>query len=182
MTTGRSGLTHCNTLQHTAIHCKTQCNTLQHTSTHCKTPHASTHWQWLLDEAGLNVNQVLILDLDVHQGDGTAAIFQGTRILQHTATHCITLQDSRANCNALQRTATHGNTRQHTATHGNTLHHAAAHCTTLQHTLEDIATQYHPWCAKRMCHNAMPLQLTCKIYTCMPRAACLSMYTQIEMR
>jgi len=44
--------------------------------------------------------------------------------LQHTATHCntlqLTLQHAATHCNTLQRTATHCNTLQHTATHCNT--------------------------------------------------------------
>jgi len=44
--------------------------------------------QWLLDEAGLNVKQVVILDLDVHQGDGTAAIFQGQPSVHTVSYHC----------------------------------------------------------------------------------------------
>ena len=63
--------------------------------------------------------------------------------LQHTATHCNTLQhtplteetDSATHCNTLQHTATHCNTLrsrrrqtvQHTATHRNTLQHTATH-------------------------------------------------------
>ena len=54
--------------------------------------------------------------------------------LQHTATHCNTLQTSATRCNTLQHTATHCNTLQHAATHCNTLQHTATHCNTLQHT------------------------------------------------
>ena len=42
--------------------------------------------------------------------------------MQHTATHCNTLQYTAIHCNTLQPTAAHCNTLQHTATHGNTLH------------------------------------------------------------
>jgi len=47
-----AGTAHCNTLQHTATHCRTlgqhtatHCNTLQHTATHCRTlgQHTATH-------------------------------------------------------------------------------------------------------------------------------------------
>jgi len=77
-----------------------------------------------------------------------------TFALQHTATHCNTLQRtttpvialrapwhvSLATCYlwqngvslALQHTATHCNPLQHTATHCNTLQHTVAHCSTLQ--------------------------------------------------
>lgn len=44
--------------------------------------------QWLLDERQLNINQVLILDLDVHQGDGTAAMFQGQSTVHTVSYHC----------------------------------------------------------------------------------------------
>jgi len=37
--------------------------------------------------------------------------------VQHTATHCNTLQPPATHCNALQRTATHCNALQRTATH-----------------------------------------------------------------
>ena len=44
--------------------------------------------------------------------------------LQHTATHCNTL-------NTRQHTATHDNTLYHPASPRTTLHHTAAHCNTL---------------------------------------------------
>ena len=53
--------------------------------------------------------------------------------LQPTATHCNTLQHTSTRCNTLQHTAKHCNTLQHTATHCNT-YHTATHCNTLQHT------------------------------------------------
>jgi len=84
-------------------------------------------------------------------------------MLQHTATHCNTLQHAACTeqinfrgslsrslsqhaatrCNTLQHAATHCNTLQHTATHCRTLQdtaktlpqtQTAAHCNTLQHT------------------------------------------------
>jgi len=72
--------------------------------------------------------------------------------MQHSATHCNTMQCTATHCNTLQHTATHCNTLQHTATHCNiytcaghkgiaiplnycnTLQHTATHCNTLQHT------------------------------------------------
>jgi len=55
--------------------------------------------------------------------------------LQHTATYCDTLQHTATHCNTLQHTATHScNTPERTATHGNTLQHTATRCNTLQHT------------------------------------------------
>ena len=79
-------------------------------------------------------------------------------ILQHTATHCNTLQHTTylathsdvwrdfhmlrhtaTHCNTLQHTAIHCNTLQHTATHCNTLRHTATHCNTLN-TLQHTAT------------------------------------------
>jgi acetoin utilization deacetylase AcuC-like enzyme len=42
--------------------------------------------KWLVDEAV--VSRVLILDLDVHQGDGTAAIFHGTDQVFTCSFHC----------------------------------------------------------------------------------------------
>jgi len=82
-------------------------------------------------------------------------------VLQHTATHCNTLQHTAhcttllpsgcpaTHCNTLYHTATHCNTLQHTAlpsgcpaTHCTTLYHTATHCNTLQHTatLVDYST------------------------------------------
>jgi acetoin utilization deacetylase AcuC-like enzyme len=44
--------------------------------------------QWLIDTEALGVKQVLILDLDVHQGDGTAAIFAEQREVYTVSMHC----------------------------------------------------------------------------------------------
>ena len=44
--------------------------------------------QWLLDQPTLGVKQVLVLDLDVHQGDGTAAIFADEDRVHTVSFHC----------------------------------------------------------------------------------------------
>ena len=84
--------------------------------------------------------------------------------LQHTATHCNTLQHATAlregnqslftHCNTLQHPAAHCNTLQHTATPCNTLQHCAkeirafshtaTHCNTLQHITTHYNTLQHP--------------------------------------
>jgi len=46
--------------------------------------------QWLLDTPALGVKQVLVLDLDVHQGDGTAAIFADEDRVHTVSFHCET--------------------------------------------------------------------------------------------
>jgi len=79
--------THCNTLQHTATHC----NTLQHTATLCNKCEIRAHRR-LVTGSGEGVS-------GPHHSDCHAL----RSLLQHTATHCITL------------------------------HHTAPHCTTLQH-------------------------------------------------
>jgi len=84
---GLFGVSHCNTLQHTATHC----STLQHTATHCSTlQHTAAHCSTLQHTA-------------VH-----------CNTLQHTAAHCSTLQHTATHCNTLQHTAAHCNTLQHT--------------------------------------------------------------------
>ena len=127
--------THCNTLQHIAIHCNTvrnrerseihwRRNPLQHTATHCiLLHHTATH----------------------------------CNTLQHTAIHCQasasesnTLQHTVTSCNTLQHTAIDSNTLQHTTQRvtakergafittrvfiSEILQHTATHCNTLQHT------------------------------------------------
>ena len=87
-------------------------------------------------------------------------------MLQHSATHCNSLQLTATHCNSLQHSATHWqlvlskgrcvthcNTLQHTATrcnalqltatHCNTLQHTATHCHTLQHTATHCHTLQH---------------------------------------
>jgi len=85
-----SGVTHCNTLQHTATHC----NTLQHTATHCKAlQHIATHCNTLQHTA-------------TH-----------CKALQHIATHCNTLhtmQHPATHCNKLQHIVTHYSTLHNT--------------------------------------------------------------------
>ena len=44
--------------------------------------------QWLLDAKPHSVKRVLILDLDVHQGDGTAAIFKDDPRVHTVSFHC----------------------------------------------------------------------------------------------
>jgi len=63
--------------------------------------------------------------------------------LQHTATHCSTLQRAVTHCNTLQHTATHCSTLQRAVTHCNTLQHTATHCNTLQHTAVHCNAQQH---------------------------------------
>ena len=55
--------------------------------------------------------------------------------LQYTAAHCSTLQHTAAHCSTLQHTATHwsGRYQYTTATLCSTLQHIATHCNTLQH-------------------------------------------------
>jgi len=50
--------------------------------------------------------------------------------LQHTATHCNTLQHRVYSVWVCSLVSTHCNTLQHTATHCNTLQHTATHCNT----------------------------------------------------
>jgi len=65
-------------------------------------------------------------------------------LLQHTATHCVTMWHTATHCNTLQHTAQHCNTQQHTATHCNTLQHTATHCNTIQLVvLRPVVTQQH---------------------------------------
>ena len=81
--------------------------------------------------------------------------------IDHTATHCNTLQHIATHCSTLQHTATHCNTLQHfyntlhhaehfttfqntlklSATLCNTLQHIAPHCTTLRHTTTYCTTR-----------------------------------------
>ena len=61
---------------------------------------------------------------------------KGDILLQHTATHCNTLQLAAPHCNTLQHTAIYCNTLQHTAAHCKTLQHTATDCNTLQHATE----------------------------------------------
>jgi len=78
--------THCNTLQHTATHCKTRCNALQHTATHLtRTPHVSS----------------------------CATLLVCFITLQHTAIHCNTLQHTATHCNTLQLTSHGPHTSRH---------------------------------------------------------------------
>ena len=76
-----------------------------------------------------------------HQGSRIHLEIEDT--LQHTSTHCNTLQqDAPRNIITLQITATHCDTLQHTAARCNTLQkdmprnisHATTHCNTLKHT------------------------------------------------
>ena len=102
--------------------------------------------------------------------------------LQHTATHCNTLQhttthvqswdDSYTRVTWLQHTATHRNTLQHTTTHVQSwddsytrvtwLQHTATHCNTLQHTTthvqswDDSYTRV-PWLTET--HVTCPLRI-----------------------
>jgi len=87
-------------------------------------------------------------------------------LLQHTGTHCNTLEHTATHCIALQHTATHCNTLEHTATHcialqhttfGHrptalyatwyqataSLQHTATHCNTLQHTAAHYCNTLH---------------------------------------
>jgi len=88
-------------------------------------------------------------------------------ILQHTVSHCITLQQIKKRVVPLlyllmiyptfcpkMSFATHSSTLQHSVAHYNTLHHTALHCNTLQHTALHCITLQH---AKRrvvplLCH------------------------------
>jgi len=137
-TATRYSLTHCNTLQLDALHhTATLCYTLQHTTSHecvaqeeCITKHdilqhTATHditWMGRVNILQPNVTR------DMTRFYCAAAAYA---LLQHTASHCITLRHTASLCNTLQHTATHCNTLQHTATHCNTLQHTATHCNTL---------------------------------------------------
>jgi len=119
--------TYCNTLQHTATiystlqHAATSsdqshvqdvciaiyCNTLQHTSTHCDTLQTP--------QSIGNLRYVHIEQLGCCAGNSWNAW-------------------GRASPNALQHTTTHCNSLQLTATHCNTLQHTIPRCNTLQHT------------------------------------------------
>jgi len=89
-------------------HAATRCKTLQNAATHC-----NTLQQTLTSKReGARVTS----ETKVNGKDKNV-------LLQHTATHC----------NTLQHTATHCNTLHHTATHCNTLQHTASHCNPLQH-------------------------------------------------
>jgi len=58
---------------------------------------------------------------------------------RHTAAHCNTLQHISAHCSTLQHTAARCSTLQHKATQCNTVQHGATHYNTLQHTATHIA-------------------------------------------
>ena len=75
-----------------------ECNTLQHTAPQCNTLHYT--------------DPAAVLQIILHTTQYAT--------LQHTATHCNTLQHPATPCNTLQHTATHCNTLQYTAPHYNT--------------------------------------------------------------
>jgi len=130
----------CNTLQHTAITatrcstattrtCKksfaTHCNTVQLTASHYITLKKATHCNTLCNS--------------LHH---TTAQHTATQ-MQHTATHCNTLQHTATHCNALC----------------NSLHHTTARCNALHH----IATQpLHDffWQHTATCCNSLQLTAT----------------------
>ena len=70
--------------------------------------------------------------------------------MQHTATHCNTLQRTATHCNALQCIAMHCTARYRTVAHCNTLQqpiwlslqHTATHCNTLQHLIDATDWQH----------------------------------------
>jgi len=93
--------------------------------------------------------------------------------LQHTSTHCNTLQQSlqlpkmvlgpelqgvpesiETHCNTLQHTATHCNTLQHTATNSYTLQHTTTHYNTLQLPLHFCRCP--KWCLALRCKVEIP--------------------------
>jgi len=123
--------THCNALQYTA----TNRTVLQHTAT-----------QKLMNYCN-NLQRTETLC------KARCCIIVMNRCLQHTATHCNTLQLTTRYCNTLQHRSwwvryqgvwhRHCNTLQHTAIHCNTLHHTASHCNTLQHTATLCNTLWH---------------------------------------
>jgi len=128
---GRSSC--CNTPQNTATHC----NTLQQIARHCI---VATYCNTLQHrDAGSPQRRYILWDIV---------------LLQHTATHCNTLQHTATHRNILQHsatrrrgfpsaplyfmgdrpTATHCNVLQNAATHRNTPQHAVKYCNTMQHT------------------------------------------------
>jgi len=102
--------------------------TSMHTASHCKIQqHTATHHTERANE----------------QPHLTVTWFPCT--LQHTATHCNTLQPTATHCNTLQHTATHHTDRVNEQTHQTvtrltcTLQHTATHCKRLQKYYTDTA-------------------------------------------
>ena len=99
------------------------------------------------------VELVICIQLGKHCHDEPHGALPRYNTLQHSATHCNTLQHTTAwvtrRIIRLQHAATHGNILQHTAAHCSTLQHTAAHCNTLQHAaahcnrLQHTATHYN---------------------------------------
>jgi len=99
--------THCNTLQHTAIHC----HTLQYTTTYCSTiPRTAIHCHTLQYTAAQEYGS----NQEVY------AFIHARNTLQHAATHCHTLHYTTTHCNTPPHTATHCHALQYTTTHYNT--------------------------------------------------------------
>jgi len=70
--------------------------------------------------------------------------------MQHTATHCNTLEHTATHCNTMQQeiprgiSLKHYNTLQHTATHCTTLQHTATRCNALKHIAKKPLQRYQP--------------------------------------
>ena len=110
--------THCNTLQFQtemphAIHTATHCNTMQHTVTpgsdaaRCEVKKSSM-------TARISLSGIKCLSV------WQSAFSAMPSKINHTATHCNTLEDTARHYNTLQHTSRHCKTLQHTATQFNT--------------------------------------------------------------
>ena len=84
--------------------------------------------------------------------------------LQHTATHCNTMQLNATHCNILQHTATSCNALQRNAKQCSILQHTAAHCNTLQHTATHRNTpemQMNTCCSVTHCNTLLHTTTHC---------------------
>ena len=109
-------------------------STLQHTATHCNTLHMSMEY--------LRMPMARLVNVTAHCPLQHTTTHCNT--LQHTATHCKTLNVTAhcplptathcSMCTAMSHTATHCNALQHTASHCTAVHHNETHCSALEHT------------------------------------------------